>query len=284
MRRAVGSGIAAHALPGPAPNLPPRSMVAASSIARRSWTLIITIVFTALAVAWLAGWRLQNVQSASMAPLIPKGSLAVVAPMNPRDIEAGDVISFLDPADRRARILHRVEAVLDRGAEGRYFRTQGDANTTPDALVVPAHLVEGTLRWHSPRLGAIAWALRPPVGLVTLIALSTAASFLGKGPGLRREKTASRSESHLTPGRAEAFVVPQVTADQVREACASSWREYFARSPRLNARPIASVVAASWRDYYVVATASNREIDVRDRTIVLDAAEDARTSTELKRT
>lgn len=120
----------------------------------------------ALGLAALGGWRLLAVESESMAPAIPRRSLAVVSPVAASAVGPGDVIVFHDPVDRRRRVLHRVVSVVD---EGRAFVTRGDANQADDPMSVPARLVTGRLRWHLPGVGAAAAALAPPGGLVVLI-------------------------------------------------------------------------------------------------------------------
>lgn len=257
------------------------------NIARRLWIFALASVFVGLAAAWLAGWRLENVQSASMAPVIPKGSLAVVIPVSPREIESGDIISFFDPAHRETRILHRVADVLDRGAEGLFFRTQGDANATPDPLVVPAGLVEGGLRWHVPRLGSVAWMLRPPAGLAVLVAMSALVSLRGADPRPRAAEGQKEPSSDAGPIKTSTDgSLARLSSEELRAACAVSWRRYFVRDPRLDAKArLKTNLATSWRSYYVSLTEPPTRIDIRDRLIELDrvvdpAAEAAHPSTE----
>jgi signal peptidase len=133
------------------------------------WLTIVLVGLATFGAAWFAGWQLRSVDTGSMAPAIPTGSLAVVVSVSPADVEVGDVIAFADPLDRSITVMHRVIA-MQPSKEGRtYLQTQGDANRTPDPLLVPADTVEGRVVRHIPRLGTVAQAARSPFGLGLLV-------------------------------------------------------------------------------------------------------------------
>ncbi len=145
-----------------------------SSVVTALWLLAVSLIASGLGWAWLAGWKLEAIATPSMEPTVPRQSLAVLVPVPAREVREGDVISFRHPSNRASGILHRVIEVVDRResrAAGVFFRTQGDANKTPDPLLVDAGDVGGRMRWHVPKLGAVAWALRPPVGLAIFVGL-----------------------------------------------------------------------------------------------------------------
>ena len=95
--------------------------------------------------AFLFGWRFQPVETGSMAPRFPVGSLAVVEPIDPADVEAGTVIVFVDPNDRSRLIAHRAVERLDMDPPA--WRTQGDANASVDAFPVASRDIVGRVRW-----------------------------------------------------------------------------------------------------------------------------------------
>ncbi|MGH2760558.1 MAG: signal peptidase I [Actinomycetota bacterium] len=175
---------------------------------RRSSTILTALLFVAVCAcgfaliwAWLAGWRLEVIATPSMEPTVPRQSIAVVVPIVARHVQEGDVISFRDPSDRRRGRLHRIVEVVDRResqAAGIYFRTQGDANATADPLLVPDDDLRGRMRWHVPKLGAVAWVLRPPIGLLVLLGAPGVALVVGE---LRRRSPArvSSEEPHSMP-------------------------------------------------------------------------------------
>src|SRR6186997_3292349 len=87
-----------------------------------------------LVCAWLLGWQLQSVQSGSMQPTYPVGSLLVVAAIDPATVGPGTAIVFRDPADAARLVTHRVVAVAP--GQPLAFMTKGDANATADLIPV----------------------------------------------------------------------------------------------------------------------------------------------------
>lgn len=127
-----------------------------------------------LVVATFAGWRLLAVGSGSMEPTYPLGSIAVIHPVNVGDIGPGTVIAFVDGAAGESRLVaHRVVQVVDR-PNGRWLRTQGDANHSPDPRLLAARDVRGRVAWVVPRLGSIARTIgsRVTVALLALAAIA----------------------------------------------------------------------------------------------------------------
>ena len=68
------------------------------------------------------------VTGGSMEPSIHKGALVLVQPVSPAEIQVGDVITF-QQYDQTT--THRVIAIVE-SAQGRTFKTKGDANTVAD--------------------------------------------------------------------------------------------------------------------------------------------------------
>jgi signal peptidase len=126
--------------------------------------------------AFLFGWRFQPVETGSMAPRFPVGSLAVVEPIDPADVEAGTVIVFVDPNDRSRLIAHRAVERLDTDPPA--WRTQGDANASVDAFPVASRDIVGRVRWVIPGVGAIVTAVRGPQAVLLLVGLPLAVLVL----------------------------------------------------------------------------------------------------------
>lgn len=120
-----------------------------------AWAAVAVALLAPLALGVLAltlsGWRLQVVESGSMAPVYPVGSLLVVEPIDPGRVGVGTPLVF-DDIDRGHQVTHRVVAVHD-GPNGRFFETRGDANDGSDPALVPARAVVGRARWSVPGLG-----------------------------------------------------------------------------------------------------------------------------------
>ncbi|HEX5014310.1 MAG TPA: signal peptidase I [Candidatus Limnocylindrales bacterium] len=146
--------------------------------------------------AFLFGWRFQPVESGSMAPRFPVGSLAVVEPVDPADVEAGTVIVFIDPSDRSRLIAHRAVKQLDTDPPA--WQTQGDANAGVDAFPVASRDIVGRVRWVIPGLGAIVTAVRGPQAVLLLVGLPLAVLVLLELLALRRPPP---EESQLVGGQ-----------------------------------------------------------------------------------
>ena len=129
--------------------------------------VLLTPVAVAGVVLWLMGWRMQPVQSSSMAPLYPRGSLVLVAPIDASEVQPGMVIVFLDPADRSRLIAHRVVAQVPGDVPA--FRTRGDANLTDDPYPVFPDAIRGRVRWGVAGLGTVVSAMTSWWGSLLLI-------------------------------------------------------------------------------------------------------------------
>jgi signal peptidase len=113
--------------------------------------------------------------SGSMAPVFRAGDLIVDRVVTPReadDLRAGQIITYR-LAGNGELVTHRIVDVLS-GPGGPRYRTQGDANNTPDPVpVIPAQVV-GLYGWRIPCAGrVIAW-IRRPLGVVLVLALPAA--------------------------------------------------------------------------------------------------------------
>jgi signal peptidase len=131
--------------------------------------LFVTLVplVTFLVSVWLLGWQLQHVESGSMSPTYPVGSLLVTAQVDPADVTVGMPIVFEDPREPARLVTHRVVGIAP-GAQ-LAFRTRGDANATDDPAPVPARLVRGRVLWHVTVLGAVLDWLQFPWSFVLLV-------------------------------------------------------------------------------------------------------------------
>ena len=143
-----------------------------------STVLVAVVVLAAVLLvgARLFGFNVYAVLSGSMEPALPVGSLVCVAPESAESIQEGDVISFMASED--LVVTHRVVGVevAEDGsagdAGGLRFRTQGDANSTPDASpVLEANLI-GKVVFVVPALGYLVDAIQHPPGSYIAIVLA----------------------------------------------------------------------------------------------------------------
>ena len=98
-----------------------------------SWPVYLCIVgYLLIAAPMLAGYRPVVVLSGSMEPTYPTGALIYVKDVKPQDVKVGDPITFVLNEELTVA-THRVIEV--NTADG-WFRTQGDANDSPDGSPV----------------------------------------------------------------------------------------------------------------------------------------------------
>jgi signal peptidase I len=125
-----------------------------------------------LGVGFLLGWRFQPIETASMAPRYPAGSLAVVVPVDPSEIQPGMTIVFEDPLYRDRLVAHRVVRKLPGDALA--WETKGDANGESDLLPVHVTGIRGRVGWAIPGLGTAVSVLRGPPAVLLLVILPLA--------------------------------------------------------------------------------------------------------------
>ncbi len=140
----------------------------ATPIGAAAFAVMVPLV-TLLGVTFLFGWKLQPIETGSMAPRYPAGSLAVVEPIDASDMEPGITIVFEDPTHRNRLVAHRVLRLMPGSAPA--WETQGDANAEPDAFPVQARDIQGRVRWAIPALGALVTAVRGPQAVALLVGL-----------------------------------------------------------------------------------------------------------------
>ena len=136
---------------------------------------LVVMIAIVLVMCRIVGIHMFNVESGSMTPTYPVGSLVIVKEMDPEEIESGDVITFVMD-EKGTLVTHRVVSV-DRSES--YFRTKGDANNVEDAMPVRYENTVGKVLFGMPAVGEgfaklTAAENRPlMIGtIVTLLALS----------------------------------------------------------------------------------------------------------------
>ncbi|MCA9355784.1 signal peptidase I [Candidatus Kaiserbacteria bacterium] len=118
--------------------------------------------------AILPGYEVRIVQSGSMEPAIPIGSLVVVKKFE--RYEVGDVITFGGDFASSLPTTHRI--ISDSISEGKLsYETKGDANATPDEKLVDVDSVRGKVILSLPFLGYLLDFARQPLGFALLIGI-----------------------------------------------------------------------------------------------------------------
>lgn len=124
------------------------------------------------------GGKLFSVQSGSMAPSLQKGDLVAVTRVSESQLAVGDVVTYVNPANKNQTITHRiVETPSDQNQQR--FITKGDANPNNDESIAPQSIV-GVSSFSVPYVGYLVDFIRHPVGLILLIYIPALAVILGE--------------------------------------------------------------------------------------------------------
>lgn len=144
----------------------------------------------ALIVPRLAGATPYVIETSSMEPKMPPGTLVVVRPVDQDEIKPGDVITYQIKSGDPTVVTHRVVLQgVDATGEPRW-RTKGDANEAMDAHWVLPVQVKGE-RWYAiPYLGYVtSFVTSQQRGVLTvLVALGLLGYAVVQLVGARRDK------------------------------------------------------------------------------------------------
>lgn len=150
---------------------------------RKIWDVVTSVLVAAVVVlavllvgARLVGFQVFTVLSGSMEPTYHTGALIYVKEVDYKEIEPGQVITFMLDEDTVA--THRVVEVVPDEEDSTVlrYRTKGDANDSEDGSLVHYKNILGTPVFTIPYLGYLANYIQNPPGMY--IAISVGAVFL----------------------------------------------------------------------------------------------------------
>ena len=116
-------------------------------------------------------YKLMVVQSESMKPAMPMGSLVLMKPVS--DYKVGDVISFTQVNKTKTPISHRIQEIKVVNGETFYI-TKGDANEEPDARDIKKGDIMGKVMITFPYLGYAVTFAKKPLGFLALVIIPAA--------------------------------------------------------------------------------------------------------------
>ena len=153
--------------------------------------LLVIAVSLPLALPRFLGYEAYHVETGSMEPAIPVGSLVYVDPVSPETLEPGDVVAF---RSGETVITHRV-------VENHYFYNElipkGDANAKEDINPVRYDEVVGRVTVHFPVLGRFLSVYALPVSKVYLLALAACGVMLNVLAGRIRTRHEQKFQEAL---------------------------------------------------------------------------------------
>lgn len=166
-------------------------------------TFLSTFVVACIVIAALmliavkvSGCYLFTIETGSMTPAYPVGTVVVVKPYDAfSEVAVGDVVTYLIDAEGDT-VTHRVVAI---DSEERTLTTRGDANEDADLLPVLYENVVGKVVIAIPKLGALVKAVQNPDNrpvVIVVIAVLLFWSFLWDPirNGIRRHRAKRKQE------------------------------------------------------------------------------------------
>jgi signal peptidase I len=119
-----------------------------------SVTWVFTLLLATL-IFWFSfgffGYRPMFVPSTSMEPVLDRGDAVLIGPVNPDDVEVGDILLY--SMGGTTRILHRVIDIRTGEDAQRVFIFKGDNNNGEDLLPVIEEQLLGRLVASAPKIG-----------------------------------------------------------------------------------------------------------------------------------
>ena len=167
-------------------------------------TSILVVLVVSIAVllvgSRLIGLKVYTVLSGSMEPTYHTGSLIYVKEVDPKELETGDVITFM--LNEKTTATHRIIEVIpdENDADTIRFRTKGDANEFEDGSLVHYKNVIGSPVFTIPYMGYVANYIQHPPGMYFAIIAGVIILLLTFLPDLIDDEKKDNKES--TKGRA----------------------------------------------------------------------------------
>ena len=159
-------------------------------------TLIVKSYINKDAVPSIGGRFPLIVLTDSMYPEIQGGDLIICRAADPQSIQVGDIISFFDPEGSGTSVVtHRVTELAQTEEGEPAFRTQGDANTAEDQVLVPYENLVGIYTTRIAGLGNVAMFMQTTPGFVVCVVLPM---VLLVGYDLLRSRAAERARKQET--------------------------------------------------------------------------------------
>lgn len=187
-------------------------------------TVCVAIVLLLAVLPRLFDYQTYVVLTGSMTPTIPVGSVVLVIPTDPRDIQVGDIISFTrwnletEQGHDPVTVTHRVRRVNSENFQFRSFETQGDANPVADGDLVRYTNKAGKVVGWVPFVGHFFLFARSEAGrwaLLTIPGVLFAATWLWS---IWKPQSKPASESEKPAGALAPVVQSPFQIDITKQA------------------------------------------------------------------
>jgi signal peptidase I len=133
---------------------------------------VVVVVFVAVLVGPLFGYRALLIRSGSMTPTFGVGDLVIDSSVHPLSVQPGQVVSFEDPALDHQLVTHRVVS-RQRVGDRVDFVTRGDANSVSEHWSVPVSGRVGRAVLSDPAIGRVISTVGSPLARAIAVVVAT---------------------------------------------------------------------------------------------------------------
>ncbi|MFE5307523.1 signal peptidase I [Isoptericola sp. NPDC056573] len=161
---------------------------------------LLALAGAAVVVPKAMGATPLTVLTGSMEPALSPGDVVVVRPVDPADVQVGDVLTFQPVSGDPTLVTHRVVGITWGGDGAAGFITRGDANGADDDPIV-ADQVQGRVVYSIPLVGHVTNASWAPtavkvaaVGLILYGVVAVVTPDRSRGTRRRAERTTDREQ------------------------------------------------------------------------------------------
>jgi signal peptidase I len=120
-------------------------------------------------VAPMLGHQIVVVRGGSMEPAIHLGSAMEISHVQPADLRVGDVVTLKET--NGTIVSHRITRIVPL-PDGTYIEVKGDANPTPDPVLIPVSAVVGRVDFAVPGIGYFIYLLTLPTGVLSVVSVA----------------------------------------------------------------------------------------------------------------
>jgi len=149
----------------------------------------------------LAGATPYNIQTGSMRPHYPPGTLVVIKPTDPSKLRVGEVATYQINSGEPEVATHRILSIGTNLKGQRSFIFKGDANPSPDPAAVRPVQIRGRLLYAVPYLGRINNMMNGHDHQVMVYVVATA--LIGYAAFMLTGALRDRIKGRRSPGRHE---------------------------------------------------------------------------------
>lgn len=140
--------------------------------------IILVLLFVVKYLPMIFGYQIYVIESASMEPAYPVGSMIVVEKCDFSDVEINDVITFKQSSSNMSK-THRV---IDIDEQKSRFTTKGDNNQEEDVQKVYSKALIGKVIYSVAMIGYIYLFIDTLPGMACIILLAVISILLSINP------------------------------------------------------------------------------------------------------